>query len=139
MTSSTRVVTIICWPVLCFFSLLLSQQLYAEKLKNTEVQQSLLEYARQCETLIGQIPVFDCRDGTIVPITVNGNPPESFPVDSCDKPAMLEYKGLEASAQCSPYSRIHHLSFAAVQISVFCPRKYLMPVNDPFHAETDIN
>ena len=100
--------------------------------------QPLLEYAEQCKSLIGQIPAFDCRDGTIVPITINGNEPEAYPVDDCDKPSLLIYEGLSASSQCSPYSRIHNLSYDEVQISAFCRRKYVRPKNDPHFDEIDI-
>ena len=34
--------------------------------------ETLHEYAQMCTDLIGEIPAFDCLDGDIVPITVNG-------------------------------------------------------------------
>ncbi|MRW94683.1 hypothetical protein GJ699_32425 [Duganella sp. FT80W] len=102
--------------------------------------QSLHEYADQCTDMIGQIPAFDCTDGTVVPITVNGKEPaysEYKPGMTCDRPALLRY-GAQSFGQCTPYSRILNFSRDKVQISAFCRREQLRDPKSPYFDEVDI-
>jgi cytochrome c551/c552 len=102
------------------------------------VGQSLHEYAEACADMIGQIPAFDCTDGTIVPITVDGKTPTEYTQDmTCDRPALLPY-GPQTFGQCTPYSRILNFSRNKVQISAFCRREQLRDPKSPMFDEVDI-
>ncbi len=47
-------------------------------------------YGRECAELIAEMPPFNCLDGEIVPITVNGKTPETYTRHMrCDRPAYL--------------------------------------------------
>ncbi len=105
--------------------------------------QTLQQYAQMCTEMIGQIPAFDCTKGEIVPITVDGKEPAEYKKGmTCDRPSLLVY-GKDTFGQCTPYSRIHDLSYhdkdkGAVQISAFCRREFLRPQDSPFYDEVDI-
>ena len=100
--------------------------------------QSLIEYADMCTAEIGEIPAFDCTQGTIVPITVNGVEPTNYTKDMlCDRPALLPYPK-NTFGQCTPYSRIHNLSKGDKQISAFCRREMLRAPDSPLYDEVDI-
>ena len=105
--------------------------------------QTLLEYGQMCSEMIGAVPAFDCTKGEVVPITVNGQTPAEYSKGmSCDRPSLLEY-GKNTFGQCTPYSRIHDLSYndaqkGAVQITAFCRREFLRPPESPFYDEVDI-
>lgn len=99
---------------------------------------SLHAYAQACADMIGPIPAFDCGDGTIVPITVNGKEPERYtPGMRCDRPALLPY-GDKSFGQCTPYSRIHNFTRGKVQISAFCRREQLRDPKSPLYDEVDV-
>ena len=59
------------------------------------------EYASGCATEMGKIPQFNCMDGTLLPITVNGVDSSSV-VAACDKPIQL---GID-SGPCTPFARL---------------------------------
>src|SRR4051812_17874817 len=81
--------------------------------------QSALQYGETCVQMIGEIPPFDCNQGTIVPITVDGKTPEHYTKGMrCDRPALLPYDA-DSFGQCTPYSKILNLSHDKVQISAF--------------------
>lgn len=96
-------------------------------------EQTLLEYADQCVREIGEIPPFNCNDGTDIPITIDGKPPR--PKESplrCDKPSLLSPRA-EAKGQCIPFSKILNLSRGNTQISAYCRRDVLRPDKDPHY------
>jgi hypothetical protein len=100
--------------------------------------QNIIEYGQQCTALIGKVPAFNCNDGTIVPITVNGQEPEAYIRQmECDNPSMLPYTK-DTFGQCTPYSRIVDLSYDDVQISAFCRREELRDKDSEFYDEIDI-
>jgi hypothetical protein len=87
--------------------------------------QTLLEYGAQCAREIGEIPPFDCNDGTDIPITVDGRTPG--PDESpqyCDRPSLLS-PGTPQPWQCLPHSRILNLSRGATQIAAYCRQNHL--------------
>jgi hypothetical protein len=101
---------------------------------------SVLKYGQMCAQEIGEIPPFNCDDGTVVPITVDGKTPSPGQYTAgmtCDRPALLPY-GAETFGQCTPYSRILNLSRGKTQISAFCRREYLREPNSPMYDEVDI-
>ncbi|MEM5445945.1 hypothetical protein [Paraburkholderia guartelaensis] len=107
--------------------------LFAVPLAAFTHEQTLLEYADQCVKEIGEIPPFNCNDGTDIPITIDGKPPG--PNESptrCDKPSLLSPTS-EAKGQCIPFSKILNLSRGNTQISAYCRRDALRPDNDPHY------
>ncbi|SDE17342.1 hypothetical protein SAMN05421548_13544 [Paraburkholderia lycopersici] len=98
-------------------------------------EQSLLEYGEQCAREIGEIPPFDCNDGTDIPITVDGKPPAQGDAPKlCDKPSLL-HPTADAAGQCLPYSKILNLSRGNTQISAYCRRNALRADKDPLYDE----
>ena len=109
-----------------------------EPQKSASEPETLLQYGQMCTDLIGEIPAFNCNDGEIVPITVNGKIPKDYStVTTCDKPAMLPYAE-DTFGQCTPYSKVLDLSRGEVQISAFCRREYLREPQSPLYDEVDI-
>ncbi|CAM2167770.1 Cytochrome c domain-containing protein [Paraburkholderia sacchari] len=101
-------------------------------------EQTLLEYAEQCAKEIGEIPAFDCNDGTDIPITINGKPPaHNESPRRCDKPSLL-HPDSEVMGQCMPYSKILNLSRGNTQIAAYCRRNTLRADMDPHYDEVDI-
>lgn len=50
-----------------------------------------LAYARECEAELGPVPGFDCADGLVVPVTVDGLVVgEDQEAASCDAPSIAE-------------------------------------------------
>lgn len=88
-------------------------------------------YGRECAQLIAEIPPFNCLDGEIVPITVNGKTPETYSRHMrCDKPAYLPYPK-ETDGQCTPYTRIRAVRDDDIQMVLYCRRMYIRPPDDP--------
>jgi len=84
---------------------------------------SRLAYAQKCAEEMGTIPTFNCKDGTVIPITQNGVPLTSASGgEDCDKPVQL---GLANGNQCVPYSRFLRINtgVSTVETVVIC-RKY---------------
>jgi hypothetical protein len=84
---------------------------------------SRADYAEQCAAEMGRIPTFNCLNGELLDITVNGVP-QSAPVPSgtCDKPVGL---GL-AGNQCVPFSRLLTLDTGKPNVTTIAIcRKYL--------------
>jgi len=95
-------------------------------------EQTLLEYGDQCAREIGEIPPFNCNDGTNIPITIDGKPPGPHaPTTQCDKPSLLPNP--ERLGQCIPFSRILNLSRGNTQISAYCVRQKPRPDKDPLY------
>ena len=70
---------------------------------------SIVDYANYCTDVAGgAIPDFDCeRDGTLIPITVNGRAPSSANPATCDRPALIEPVNHHACQQGSRLCRLH--------------------------------
>ena len=50
----------------------------------------VVRYGRDCAKLIAEAPPFNCLDGDVVPITVDGKTPETWTRHmTCDRPAYL--------------------------------------------------
>ena len=63
-------------------------------------------YGRRCAQEIAFLPPINCLEGEIIPVTVNGKEPKSYPKNlKCDRPSMQDLKG-KADSQCVPYSRV---------------------------------
>lgn len=105
--------------------------LFAVQFSALAHEQTLLEYADQCAREIGEIPPFNCNDGTNIPVTVDGKTPgpNESPAQ-CDKPSLLSPLS-EAKGQCIPFSKILNLSRGNTQISAYCRRNVLRPDKDP--------
>jgi hypothetical protein len=106
-----------------------------------QAQQDILVYARECAQKIGPIPAFDCRTGTLVPITVNGKVPAAYRAQmTCDRPSLLPPPSDEnTDGQCVPNSRALVLrDDGKVQISAFCRQKKIRPADTFLYDEVDI-
>ena len=56
-----------------------------------EGDQSALAYAEECAEALGPVPGFDCSEGVVVPITVDGLPVDTDqPGSNCDAPSIVE-------------------------------------------------
>lgn len=95
-------------------------------------------YAEMCEAQIAPLPAFDCADGTVVPITVDGKTPRKFtPHMTCDRPALLD-NGQASDGQCVPYSRILNLSVPDFQMAVMCRQKHIRDEEAMLFDEIDV-
>jgi hypothetical protein len=89
------------------------------------------DYGRECAELIAEIPPFNCLDGEIIPITVNGKTPKAYTRHMrCDKPAYLPYPE-KSDGQCAPYTRVRMVRDDDIQTIVYCRRMYIRPKDDP--------
>jgi hypothetical protein len=103
--------------------------------------QDLLEYGRECATRVGKIPVFDCRQGTLVPITVAGKIPDAYqPGLPCDRPSLLlPSPDQNTDGQCVPHARALVLrDDPQVQISAFCRQKKIRSADTWLYDEIDV-
>jgi hypothetical protein len=98
----------------------------------------IVAYGRDCAKLIAEAPPFDCLDGEIVPITVDGKTPEEYTHRmTCDRPAYLPYPE-KTDGQCAPYSRVRTVRDDDVQMLLFCRRMYVRPPDDPHFDSIEI-
>jgi hypothetical protein len=96
------------------------------------------DYGRDCARLIAEVPPFNCLDGEIIPITVNGKTPETYSRHmKCDKPAYLPYPE-ETDGQCAPYTRVRTVRDDDVQVLVYCRRMYIRPIDDPHFDSIEV-
>jgi hypothetical protein len=87
-------------------------------------------YATQCAAEMGKIPAFNCLNGQLLDITVNGVS-QSQLVNNCDKPVQL---GLGGGSQCVPFSRLLALDTGKPNVTTIAIcRKYFASSgsNDP--------
>lgn len=97
-----------------------------------------IAYAAQCSARVGQLPDFSCSDGALVPVTVNGEVPETYtPNMTCDRPALLD-NGDASDGQCVPYSRILNLSTDTMQAVVMCRQKHIRAADSLQFDELDV-
>lgn len=102
--------------------------------------QSIIEYGRECAARIAPIPSFDCRSGTLIPVTVDGRVPSHYePNMTCDRPSLLPYNEPGAEGQCIPNSRVLVLrDDSRAQIVVACREKTIRPADTFLFDEIDI-
>ena len=95
-------------------------------------------YARTCRERIAVVPAFDCTDGVVAKITVDGVVPEQYtPNMTCDRPALLPYDNDDG--QCIPHSRALVLrDDAEVQIAAFCRMKTIRAADSTTYDEVDV-
>ncbi len=91
--------------------------------------ENFYSYGRQCAQEVAQVPAFSCMAGEVIPITVNGQTPQSYqPHMTCDKPSLLPANAKGAQGQCLPGSRALVLrDDAKAQISAICRKKVVRP------------
>ena len=91
----------------------------------------VVQYGKDCAQLIAEAPPYDCLDGEIIPITVDGKTPAEYTRHmTCDKPAYLPYPE-KSDGQCTPYSRVRTVRDDDIQMLLFCRRMYIRPKDDP--------
>lgn len=102
-------------------------------------EQSFAGYAAQCARQVAEIPPFDCGDGVLIPITVNGETPAEYTRDmTCDRPGLLP-NGAGSDGQCVPGSRILNLSTTTMQITAMCRQKNIRtPIDALAFNEIDV-
>jgi len=92
----------------------------------------IIQYGKDCARLIAEAPPFNCLDGDIIPITVNGKTPEKYTRHmKCDNPAYLPYPE-KTDGQCAPYTRVLATRDDNVQIIQYCRRMYIRPKESPY-------
>lgn len=103
-----------------------------------ENQDDVIQYGKDCAQLIAEVPVFNCLNGEIVKVTVDGKePPEYTSNMACDRPAYLPYPK-NADGACTPYSRVQTLRDDNIQMLGLCRRMYLRPKDDPHFDSIEI-
>jgi len=102
-------------------------------------EQSFEAYAAQCAEQVAEIPAFDCGDGVLIPITIDGQPPAEYTYNmTCDRPALL-LNGDKSDGQCVPGSRVVNLSTQAMQITAMCRQKNIRtPIDALVFNEIDV-
>lgn len=96
------------------------------------------QYGQTCSAEVVSIDDFDCGSGVIVPITVNGQVPQTYTANmTCDRPSMLD-NGVDSDGQCVPNSRILNLSKDGAQVAVMCRQKKIRPANSLNFDEIDV-
>lgn len=101
--------------------------------------QDIVAYGQICATAIGEMPPFNCLDGVVIPITVDGGQtPTSYVANmACDRPSLLPL-GDRADGQCVPNSRVLNLSRGDAQFAVLCRQKKIRPADSIYFDEVDI-
>jgi len=91
----------------------------------------VVQYGDDCAKRIAAAPAFNCLDGEIIPITVDGKTPDAYtPHMACDRPAYLPYPD-STDGQCTPYSRVRTVRDDDVQMLLFCRRMFIRPADSP--------
>ena len=98
----------------------------------------VVQYGKACAELIAAAPPFNCLDGDIIPITVDGSAPTEYTSRmTCDRPAYLPYPET-TDGQCTPYSRVRTVRDDDIQMLLFCRRMYIRPPDSPFFDSIEI-
>lgn len=101
--------------------------------------ETILEYGETCAKAIEALPAFNCLDGEIIPITVDGGKtPVSYePGMDCDRPSLLPLGNKDG--QCVPFSRALLISDTTqAQITALCRQKTIRSADSPMFDEVDI-
>ncbi len=107
---------------------------------------AVINYGKICAQKLGKLPAFDCRDGQIIPITLDGvEVPfgEHTANMKCDRPV---YLGLGDDGQCVPYARLGRIKTDNPDVdTVFICRRYKIsdngtprPADTPLHEDVAI-
>ncbi len=95
-TGSIRLALVLLLQLLCLIALGCAALTKGESLK---------VYALRCAEAIAPVAPFNCMQGEVIPITVNGQEPRAYTPDmTCDRPSLLPL-GRQSDGQCVPYSR----------------------------------
>lgn len=101
-------------------------------------ENDVIEYGKDCARLIAEVPPFNCLNGEVVKVTVDGVEPQEYkPNMTCDRPAYLPYPK-EAHGACTPYSRVQTLRDDNIQMLSLCRRMYIRPKDDPHFDSIEI-
>jgi hypothetical protein len=99
--------------------------------------QDLAAYGKMCAIAIRELPPFNCHDGVVIPITVNGQTPTRYtPNMDCDRPSLLPLDN--AQGECIPFSRVLDLSVSDAQVAVLCRQKEIRSAKSRWFDEIDI-
>jgi len=105
----------------------------------SETTENVLSYGAQCAALIAPIKPFNCLDGEIIPITLNGKPVTDQSPPDCDRPTQLLAPSVKwPEGRCVPFSRALLLADGAAQVTALCRRKRFRPAGDPRFEEVDV-
>lgn len=110
---------------------------FASLMHSARAQSSNAVYGEACAAAIEPIPSFDCADGVMVPVTVDGVEITDKAPEVCDRPGLLD-NGDGSDGQCVPFSRILNLSTAEAQVSVMCRQKIFRSAESPYFDEIDV-
>jgi hypothetical protein len=98
----------------------------------------IVQYGSDCAKLIAAAPPFNCLDGEIIPITVDGRTPDTYTRHmACDRPAYLPYPD-STDGQCTPYSRVRVVRDDDIQMLLFCRRMFIRPPDSPMFDSIEI-
>ena len=98
----------------------------------------VVQYGDDCAALIAAPPPFNCLDGEIIPITVDGKTPDTYTRHmTCDRPAYLPYPD-STDGQCTPYSRVRTVRDDDIQMLLFCRRMFIRPPDSPMFDSIEI-
>ncbi len=97
----------------------------------------VVNYGKVCANRLGDLPPWDCRDGQIIPIKINGVEPAFGTYKAkakCDAPA---YLGLGTDGQCVPYARVGKLKTSNANVdTVYVCRRY--KIGDSFDSAGNV-
>lgn len=101
-------------------------------------EDDVIQYGKDCARLIADVPPFNCLNGEIIKVTVDGKEPSQYTANmSCDRPAYLPYPKTSDGA-CTPYSRVQTIRDDDIQILTLCRRMYIRPKDDPHFDSIEI-
>jgi hypothetical protein len=102
--------------------------------------ETVYEYGAKCASEVTIVPPFNCMQGELIPITVNGKTPSSYtPNMTCDKPSLLPVTAQGAQGQCLPGSRALVLrDDNTAQISAICRKYVVRDINSYLFDEINI-
>ena len=79
-------------------------------------EDDVIQYGKDCARFIADVPPFNCLNGEIIKVTVDGKEPSQYTANmSCDRPAYLPYPKSSDGA-CTPYSRVQTIRDDDIQI-----------------------
>lgn len=102
-----------------------------------QAEETVLEYGQACADAIADVPAFNCMDGTVIPITVDGETPDKYTSGmDCDRPSLLPLGNKDG--QCVPYSRALLLTDGNAQITALCRQKKIRSEDSYYFDEVDL-
>ena len=101
-------------------------------------EDDVIQYGKDCARLIADVPPFNCLNGEVIKVTVDGKEPAQYTANmSCDRPAYLPYPKSSDGA-CTPYSRVQTIRDDDIQILTLCRRMYIRSKDDPHFDSIEI-